>query len=406
MKIDDIQLRIISDSRGDKTLEVDLILEGQEALASVASGKSKGRGEAFVLDPELALNKLKEIKPELEKDFSSLEEFDNFLIKLDGTSEKKNLGGNLILALSIAFAKAWAKLQNLQTFQLIAQISKQDIKFPFCFFNLIEGGVHAQFIPGKKGLPFQEYLFIPKTNSPEQSLKQVNMMIRLLGSEIKKRYGELQQADEGGFIVPSKDQNPEIGLKILKEVFSKLLLKDPKINPAGLGLDVAASSFYIDGNYLIGSKAMKMNDLLSCYKQLSADYELFSIEDPFAEDDWRGFIAATKELGKEVWIIADDLTTTNVESIRLAQKRKAANAVIIKLNQIGSVTETIAATVLAKSYGWKIVVSHRSGETFDTFIADLAVGLGADGLKSGCPLQKERLVKYQRLIEIERICQT
>ncbi|MDD5147784.1 MAG: phosphopyruvate hydratase [Candidatus Daviesbacteria bacterium] len=388
MKIQQIQVKIINDSRGDKTLEVNLSLGGQEVFASVPSGKSKGKGEVFVLDSELALNKFAEIKPKLEEDFSSLEEFDQFLIELDGTTGKTNLGGNLILALSIAFTKAWAKLQNLQTFQLIAQISKQEIKLPLCFFNLIEGGVHA-----KNSVPFQEYLFIPKTNSPKQSLETVTKAIPFLSGKIKKEYGELKQGDEGGFAVPSND--PIAGLKILQEVFS-----------LQFGLDVAASAMKQEKGYVVGEKVMSGEELLGLYKKIVNEFNVLSIEDPFAEEDWGSFTAATRELGKKVWIVGDDLTTTNVERIKLAQEKQAINAVIIKPNQIGSVTETIQAANLAKSYGWKIIVSHRSGETMDTFIADLVVGLGADAIKSGCPLQKERLVKYERLVEIEKTWHT
>ncbi len=374
MKVDDIRVKIINDSRGEKTLEVDLDLDGQKAIASVPSGKSKGANEAFVLEPELAIWKLDEIKPKLQRKFQSLEEFDKFLIELDGTAGKTNLGGNLILALSIAFTKAWAKVQHLETFQLISQISKQKPQLPLCFFNLIEGGVHAH--PPAGGLPFQEYLLIPQTNSPKQSLEKVMSAISLLKEKIQSEYGQVSYGDEGGFTVPSDD--PLKGLQLLQNFEGKL------------GLDIAAS-------------AMSKKPSIELLKKITEDFQVLSIEDPFDEDDWESFTVATRELSGKVWIVGDDLTTTNVERIKLAREKQAVNVVIIKPNQIGSVTETIAAAVLAKSYGWKIIVSHRSGETFDTFIADLAVGLGADGLKSGCPLQKERLVKYERLIEIEKI---
>lgn len=391
MKIDNLQIRILADSRKDKTLEVSLSLDGQAASASVPSGKSKGSNEAFVLEPELAVKKFEEIKPNLKKEFASLEEFDRFLIKFDGTSNKKNLGGNLILALSIAFTKAWAKLQRLETFQLVSQIAKAQTKLPLCFFNLIEGGVHA-----KNALPFQEYLFIPKNNSSRVSLELVQAVIQILAEKIEKEFGNLIQGDEGGYMVSSDD--PLVGLKILNEIKMKL-----GQDQAYFGLDVAASVLYQDGNYMVGGKNFTRQSLLELYRQIIEKYNLLSIEDPFAEEDWNSFSAAAREFGGEVWIVGDDLTTTNVERIKLAQEKQAVNAVIIKPNQIGSVTEAILAAVLAKSYGWKIIVSHRSGETMDTFIADLAVGLGADGLKSGCPLQQERLVKYQRLIEIENI---
>ncbi len=379
MKVSDIQVRIIDDSRGEKTLEADLTLDGQRATASVPSGKSKGTNEAFVLEPELAVQKLAEIKSKiLEKEFNSLEEFDHFLIELDGTARKENLGGNLILALSIAFTKAWAKLQNLELFQLIARLSKQEAKLPLCFFNLIEGGVHVPHHPVQDfaRLPFQEYLFIPQTNSPKQSLEKVTSAINLLKEKIQNEYGRINYGDEGGFTVPSDD--PLKGLQFLQNLEGKI------------GLDIAAS-------------VMPQKPAIEQLKKITDDFPVFSIEDPFAEEDGENFTGITGEIGGKVWIVGDDLTTTNVASIKLAQGWQAINAVIIKPNQIGSVTEAIAAAVLVKSYGWKIIVSHRSGETMDTFIADLAAGLGADGFKSGCPLQRERLVKYQRLIEIEAI---
>lgn len=390
MKIQQVDVKIITDSRGEETLEAQIVLDGIQASASVPSGKSKGLNEAFVLDPESAVKKLDEIRPKIMRDFASLEEFDRFLIELDSTPKKQNLGGNLILSLSIAFIKAWAKLQSLQTFQLISQISKQETKLPLCFFNLIEGGVHA-----KNSLPFQEYLFIPRTNSPKEALSAVQEFMKILSEKEYEEFGKLSMGDEGGFTVPSKD--PETGLKILQ-----VLIDKGRWNTK-LGLDVAASTFFKDGKYFIGDKAVSVDELLSYYQLLTTNYQLLSIEDPFAEEDWVGFEKITKESGSKTWIVGDDLTTTNPERIKLAEGKNAVNAVIIKPNQIGSVSETLQAVNLAKSYGWKIIVSHRSGETLDGFIADLAVGVGADGLKSGCPLQKERLVKYERLVEIEKL---
>ncbi|MCL5784991.1 MAG: phosphopyruvate hydratase [Patescibacteria group bacterium] len=390
MKIGQVNLKIINDSRKEPTLEAELVVDGVQGAASVPSGKSKGSNEVFVLDPQAVIQKLDEIKPKLIRDFNSLEEFDQFLIQLDGTPKKENLGGNLILALSIAFVRAWAKLQNLETFQLISKISKQETKLPLCFFNLIEGGVHAE-----NSLPFQEYLFIPQTNSPKESLNMVGEFIKALAEYEHEEFGKLKMGDEGGFTVPSKD--PEIGLRILQEVMGKIT------GNAKSGLDIAASTFLENDSYNVSGKIMDRDDLISYYQLLAVNYQLLSIEDPFAENDWEGFEKIMTNLGEKVWIVGDDLTTTNVESIKLAYERNAVNAVIIKPNQIGSVTEAINAAVLAKSYGWKIIVSHRSGETMDNFIADFAAGLGADGLKSGCPLQQERLVKYRRLEEIEKI---
>ena len=398
MKIQNIDLHIIPDSRGEDTLEVNMTSGGNRVTASVPSGKSKGKNEAFGLEPGKALEKFAGIKSQLlEKDFSSLEEFDNFLISLDGTPKKENLGGNLTLVLSLGFTKLLAKTEGLELYEEIAKISGPPAggkaeKLPLCFFNLIEGGVHA-----KDSLPFQEYLYIPETNSPKESLEEVMLVIKELGEKIHRQYEHLRQGDEGGYTIPSND--PMQGLEVLQGASQGVPLRTQ--GDALYSLDVAASTFYHDGLYLVGDKTMTRDQLLSYYQSLATGYRLLSLEDPFSEDDLEGFVNLTRELGEKVWIVGDDITTTNPESIKIAHEKNAINAVIIKPNQIGSVTETIEAANLAKSFGWKIIVSHRSGETKDTFIADLAVGLGADGLKSGCPLQQERLVKYQRLIEIE-----
>lgn len=394
MKISDIKLKIIPDSRGEDTLEVEMVFGENRVTASVPSGKSKGKNEAFVLQPQQAFEKFNGIKSQLlEKDFASQDEFDNFLISLDGTPNKESLGGNLILVLSIGFLKLLAKIESLEIYEEIATISGNKIeKLPLCFFNLIEGGMHIYPSPNGVELPFQEYLYIPQTNSPKESLEEVMMVIKSLGEEIHQKYEHLRQGDEGGYTIPSDD--PLVGLQVLQKVSQGQSLNK-------LSLDVAASAFYHDGIYRVGDSVMGQDQLMELYKKAIADFGLLSIEDPFAEDDWEGFAEITKESGDNIWIVGDDLTTTNPERIKIAKEKNAINAVIIKPNQIGSVSETIKAANLAKSFGWKVIVSNRSGETKDIFIADLAVGLQADGLKSGCPLQEERLMKYQRLIEIE-----
>lgn len=391
MKINEVKVNIIPDSRNKDTIEVTLKSGDLETSASVPSGKSTGATEAAVISSQKILEKVDWLNSQVKgKEFSTLDDFDGFFINLDATENKQNLGGNLILGLSLAFTRLLAKSANMPLFEMISKISGNEPKMPLCFFNLIEGGVHAE-----NSLPFQEYLLIPQTPSPKESLEIVNNTIQLLKSEIEKQYGKVEQGDEGGFAIPSQD--PEVGLKVLQELIDKHNLNSK------IGLDVAASAFYQDGNYQVGEKKMTTDDLLAYYQQLNLSYQIQSIEDPFNEEDWQGFADVTKAIGEKVWIIGDDLLTTNVSRIKKASTIEAANAVLIKPNQIGSVSETIQAVNLAKSYGWKTIVSHRSGETMDDFIADLVVGVGADGLKSGCPLQKERLVKYQRLVEIEKL---
>ena len=390
MKISGIDLKVIKDSRQEDTLEVTLRSDSFESTASVPSGKSKGKFEVASISPVQALEKIEGLKKEIQEiDFSSVSDFDYRLIELDGTPDKSNLGGNLILCLSIAFTKLLARKNNLQTYELIQEIvGKISSKFPFLFFNLIGGGLHAQ-----NSLPFQEYLLVTKFDSPSKGLEYARTMIGRLKEDVEKNFKEIRFGDEGAFAIASND--PRVGLEVLNRN-----LEDSNIS---LSLDVAASSFFEDGSYNVGGKIMSKDNLLSYYEQLTVDYQLFSIEDPFAEEDWESFQKVVESLGDKIWIIGDDLTTTNPEKIKLAQDKEAANAVIIKPNQIGSVTEAISAAILAQSYGWKVIVSHRSGETMDSFIADLAFGIGADGLKSGAPTQNQRLIKYNRLIEIEKM---
>lgn len=377
MKIDDIRLKIIPDSRGKDTLEATLKSGNLEASASVPSGKSTGATEVAVLSPQLALNKLLWLISQLkDHQFASLDQFDGLLLTLDGTPNKSSLGGNLILSLSMAFARLLAKESNLELFEFLAKISgTKEIKIPLCFFNLINGGLHAE-----NSLPFQEYLLIPQTVSVEESLEMAMKAINLLDEKIRSQYGGIKYGDEGGFTIPSSD--PLDGLLALQGLALK----------AKIGLDIAAST-------------MSQKQSIETYENIVTNFPVLSIEDPFDEEDWESFAELTVKIGDKIWIVGDDLLTTNVARIKKAHEMQAVNTVLIKPNQIGTITETVQAALLAKSYGWKIIVSHRSGETMDTFIADLAVGLGADGLKSGCPLQKERLVKYERLVEIEGLWQ-
>lgn len=396
MKIDQISLQVISDSRGKDTLEAVLVSDNHQAKAAVPSGESTGKNEATVLSPKKALDKVSWLNLQIRgHDFATLEQFDQLLLTLDGTEKKENLGGNFILALSIAFTRLLAVKGNLELFELISRLSGLVIKKPRCFFNLIEGGVHTDPPAGK--LPFQEYLYIPNTASCKEGLDEAMLVIEDLEEKIKEEFGQVNYGDEGGFAIPSS--HPRVGLALLDEVKEGL---DKDLSQ--LSLDVAANSLYKDGKYQVGEQVLSREELLKLYEKLDEEFNLLSIEDPFAEEDWKGFVEVTQKLGDKVWIVGDDLTTTNTQRLKMAEEKMAANALIVKPNQIGSVSETIHAARLAKSYGWKIIVSHRSGETMDTFIADLAVGLGADGFKSGCPLQRERLVKYQRLVEIEEKC--
>ncbi|MBI4089454.1 MAG: hypothetical protein HY424_01965 [Candidatus Levybacteria bacterium] len=389
MKISDINLRIIQDSRGEDTLEVVVIADALTAIASVPAGKSKGKHEVFSQDPTACLTKLEEVKDKiLNVDFVSVSEFDNRLKELDGTINKSNLGGNLILVLSIAFTKLLAKSNNLQTYQLIEQVmEKKSRKFPYLYFNLIGGGLHA-----KDSLPFQEYLLVAKFASPLEGLEYAKLQVSKLKEDIIKNFGEERYGDEGAFAI--KNNDPLLGLEILK--------RNVDNQNVSLALDVAASTFYENGQYKIGEKTFDTSTMLDLYKSLISAFPLLSIEDPFSEDDKEGFRQIYALLKDTIWIIGDDLTVTSKILIQKAYDGREITGVIIKPNQIGSVSETLNAIKLAKNLGLKIIVSHRSGETNDDFIADLAFGVGADGLKSGSPTQPQRMIKYNRLIEIEK----
>jgi enolase len=390
MKISEISLKIIQDSRGENTLEATMSFGNLSVISSVPAGKSKGKFETVSVDPQIALQKFEGIKSEiLNADFSSLLEFDNFLIKLDGTSDKSNLGGNLILVLSIGFTKLFAKFNNLPTYRLIAQIlGKTPTKFPSLFINLIGGGLHA-----KDSVPFQEQTLVTHFNSPNKSLEYAKLLDEKLRVDIEKNFGGIMMGDEGTFSI--KSSNPELGLEVMNRNLDN--------QEVSLALDVAASTFYVNETYRIGKEEFSTQQMLDLYKSLCDKFPLLKdIEDPFAEDDKNGFVQICEMLADKACIIGDDLTVTNKNIMQKAIDEKQITGVIIKPNQIGSVSETFEAIKLAQNSSLKIIVAHRSGETNDDFIADLAFGAQADGLKAGAPTQPQRLAKYNRLIEIER----
>jgi enolase len=389
MKISQIDLSIIQDSRGEDTLEAVMSLGELSVVSSVPAGKSKGKNEVVSIAPEICLQKLEEIKNEiLNTDFSGIYEFDNFLIKLDGKPDKSNLGGNLILVLSIAFTKLFARVNNLQTYHLISKIlGKNPQKFPFLYFNLIGGGLHAE-----NSVPFQEQILVTKFEKPSEGLSYAKSVVEKLRADIGQNFGEIRTGDEGTFSIKSDD--PSLGLTVLS--------RNSDNQDASLALDVAASSFYKDGKYQIGGKEFDTDQMLDIYGDISSKFRLISIEDPFFEEDYSGFARICEAFKDKFWIIGDDLTVTNKALIQKAIDGKQITGVIIKPNQIGSVSETLDSIKLAQENDVKVIVSHRSGETNDDFIADLAFGAQAFGLKSGAPTQPQRLAKYDRLVEIEK----
>jgi enolase len=395
-KIKSIIAREIKDSRQNPTIEVELETEKGSFVASVPSGASTGKNEALELrDADgkgvaLAIKNVNEIiAPKLlGKDVVNQQEIDNLMISLDGTENKSKLGANAILPVSMAVCRAGAGSKKIPLYKHIAELAevKTPLKIPLAMFNILEGGAHAN-----NELDIQEFMVVPSKKTFVENLVLCNKIFQNLKENIEKNYGKAEMGDEGGFA--PQISKTEQALFLLKNAIGK---EDCKI-----ALDAAASQFFNDGKYKIDERELTRDELLEFYENLAKNFSLISIEDPFGEEDWNGFEYIVRQLGKNILIIGDDLTTTNIKRIREAHNKSACNGVILKLNQIGTVFETIEAANLAKSFGWKTIVSHRSGETMDDFIADLAVAIG-DFIKAGSPAKEERMVKYSRLLEIEK----
>ena len=402
--IKNIKGREILDSRGNPTLEVDLETDLGVFRASVPSGASRGKYEALELRDggkryfgKGVLKALKNINeiigPQLKgKDVTHQKEIDELMIKLDGTDDKSSLGANAICPVSLAVCKAGAKAKGLELFCYISSIAKTKYEMPIPSFNVINGGLHA----GNR-LDFQEFMVVPQKKTFSENLKIASEIYNQLKNLLSKRYGAyaVNLGDEGGFAPPLlvAEQALEIILESAKSLNYEKSIK--------IILDVAASQFFEKDKYKMGIGIFTREGLLRYYSTLILKYPILGIEDPFSEDDWKGFQLIIKELGKKILVIGDDLLATNPKRIEEAKEKKAVNAMILKINQIGTVKEALEAVKLAKDFGWKIMVSHRSGETNDDFIADFAVGIGADFIKTGAPARGERVAKYNRLLRIE-----
>lgn len=404
--IEDLQLKIIKDSRGEDALEATIKSGEFEATSSIPKGKSRGEKEAFLAPIDKALLNFEKIKSKIiNRSFGSLFDFDKFLIDLDGTLNKQNLGGNLTLVLSQAFARLLAKIENKELWQLLeeeffilnpALENKLSNKAPYFFFNILNGGKHAPYGPY-----IQEYLIIPLTNNPYQSLVTATEFFQNLKIYITQKYAQCKTGDEGGVILPENDY--EQPLKIFEQIKNEMKNKNRLEVDIVFGLDAAASSFYRpeEKNYhLAPGLSLTNSELMEIYYHLSDFYHLFSIEDPFEENDFESFSELNKKIGERTLIIGDDLTVTNKEILQKAIEKNSLGAVIIKPTQIGTITETLETIGLAQRKGIKTIISHRSAETMDDFIADLAVATKAFGLKAGAPQTPERVIKYKRVIKI------
>ncbi|MFC1613384.1 phosphopyruvate hydratase [Patescibacteria group bacterium] len=412
MKIDKIQAYEILDSRGTPTVEVELVSGKNVASASVPSGASTGTYEAVELrDGDenryngkgvfKAVKNVNEIiaKKIVGENISSQKKLDKLLIELDGAENKSNLGANAILGVSLAFAKAMAKKKNIELYEYFGSLDKKgEIKFnlPTPSFNVINGGKHSD-----SGLDIQEFMIQPIGIPDFREKVRVGVEIyNILKQSLVDKGEVISVGDEGGF-APRLKSN-EDAFELLVKAIEKAGYSFDQVK---IGIDVAANSFYENGkynkmNYKGERELLNTKEMIEWYSGLINRYPIHFIEDGFDENDWKGFILFNEKFGDKIINVGDDLLVTNIKRVKIAIRKKAVNAVVIKLNQIGTITETIKTIQLTKSQGWTACVAHRSGETEDNYIADLAVGCNCEFIKAGAPCRSERTAKYNRLMKI------
>ncbi|MBI3342407.1 phosphopyruvate hydratase, partial [Candidatus Curtissbacteria bacterium] len=398
--------------RGIPTIETYIELDDSAVgIYSVPSGTSKGKHEAKELRDNDAnryaglgvLTALKNISQVIAPKIIGIEvenqaSFDNLLITLDGSADKSHLGANTLLSLSGAVAKATAVSQKIPLYQYVSKLMGQqtnEFAIPTPMFNEINGGAHAGF-----NLDFQEFMLVPpKSNSYSQNLKFGAEMYYALKKVLQTHTNQVLIGDEGGY-APLLYQNGDV-FKIFEEAAQETGYKIGL--DAFFSLDCAANNLKQGSAYRLKDRptAMPASDLIEFYVQLNEQFHMLSIEDPLAEEDWDDWVQLNAAIGAKTLIVGDDLIATNPERLKKAAEIKACNAVIIKPNQIGTISEAIKVTQQARASNMKIIVAHRSGETNDDFIADFAVGVGADYVKFGAPARGERVAKYNRLLEIE-----
>ncbi len=403
--ITSIKAREILDSRGNPTLEVDLFTKQTCQSAAVPSGASTGKHEAVELRDggkrylgkgvqKAVQNVEKKIAPLLRgMDCHDQRKIDELMIKKDGTKNKSKLGANAILGVSLAAARAASAENKKHLFQYLPGLAGLNKKpsMPRPFFNVINGGKHA----GNK-LAFQEFMIAPKAKTFAEALRMGSEVYHILKEVIEKKYGKeaTNVGDEGGFAPPL--ERAEEALSLLTDAIQKAGYN----GKVEITMDCAASEFYKNGKYYLHTK-MSKEKLLEYYLRLIKEYPIISIEDPFEQEDFASFAELKRK--SKIQIVGDDLTVTNVNRIKKAVQNKSCNCLLLKVNQIGTLTEALDAVKLAYGNGWKVMVSHRSGETEDSFIADLAVAIGCGMIKAGAPSRGERIAKYNRLLRIEEV---
>ena len=410
-KIKKLVAKEILDSRGNPTVSVWCELEsGFTGEAAVPSGKSTGSMEALELrDGDMArysglgvLQAVENVNIEINQklqggDFDQAS-LDQALIDLDGIENKKRLGANAILGVSMAFARAVSAEQGIELYKYFGDISQNSVfKLPNPCLNIINGGRHSN-----SGIDLQEFMIVPTGfDTFAEKIQAAKNVVEQLKVILQSQNYQIDLGDEGGFAPALKSNEEALGL--IMEAINKVGYGEQ----IKIGIDAAASSFYENGKYVfkVGGTTEERNnvEMVAWYENLVNKYPIIFIEDPLAEDDWQGFQMITEKLGQKIKIVGDDLTVTNTKQIKKAIEEQAINAVLIKVNQIGTISETLQAVNLSKSQGFENIVSHRSGETLDTTIADMAVGFGCGFIKSGAPTRPERICKYNRLMEIEAI---
>ena len=406
MEIVKIHGRQILDSRGNPTIEVEVILEdGTVGRAAVPSGASTGEREALELRDDgkefLGKGVSKAVKNVNEVIAPKIEgmcvfhqrEIDKTLIELDGTENKSKLGANAILGVSLAVAKASAECLGVPLFFYLGGVVANTMPVPLC--NVINGGMHAD-----NNLDIQEFMISPiGADCFSDGYRMVAETFQYLKKILKEKNYSTGVGDEGGF-APDLDKNEE-GIELILKSIEKAGYKPGE--DIYIALDVAASSLYENGKYNFEGKKVNSDYLISFYEKIIEKYPVYSIEDGLAENDWDGWAILTEKLGNKIQLVGDDIFVTNPKIFKKGIEKKIGNAILIKVNQIGTLTETLQTIEMAKRNGYKTIISHRSGETEDSFIADLAVGTNAGQIKSGSLSRSERLCKYNQLLRIEEI---
>lgn len=408
--ISNIKARQVLDSRGNPTVEAEVFLEnGGFGRAIVPSGASTGSGEALELRDgdktkyngkgvlKAVWNVNSKIKDVLVGNLSNQKTVDEMMLELDGTKNKSSLGANAILAVSLANAKANARASKMPFYEYIAELAgtTDEMSIPMPMMNVMNGGEHASW-----ATDFQEYMIIPKgAGNIAEAVRYGAEVFHALKDVLKERGYPTTVGDEGGYAPKVKDGNNE-PLDCIKAAVLKTGLKFG--NDIAIAMDIAASEFYDKDHYVLKTNGdwKSADDLINWYDWIVNNYPVVSIEDGLAENDWANWKKMTERLGNRTQLVGDDLFVTNVELLEKGIKEGVANAILIKPNQIGTLSETIDAVLMAKGAGYKTVMSHRSGETEDVSIAHLAVGLGTGQIKTGSLSRSERIAKYNELIRI------